>query len=355
MKDRMGREIDYMRFSITDRCNLHCKYCMPDGIDCMPRWDVLSLEEFEAIAIAAASLGIKKIKVTGGEPLARKNCPQLVKMLKTVPGIEKVTLTTNGVQLDQYMDQLLNAGLDAVNISLDTVDPVLYEKITGRDKLAEVLKVIEKAESLPIPVKINAVSIDFRQLQADEKATELSPQENWQQVAELAKRYPVDVRFIEMMPIGYGKQFKTIDHNWLLENMKKMYPDLAEDTTVHGFGPAVYYKVPGFKGSIGLISAIHGKFCSTCNRVRLTSQGHVKSCLCYDDGTDLRSILREGQERPAQDTHYIWPKDKDVRDEKLQTKLREALAKAIYEKPAAHCFEKPGEITEAHNMISIGG
>ena len=280
MKDRMGREIDYMRFSITDRCNLRCKYCMPDGIDCMPRWDVLSLEEFEAIAIAAASLGIKKIKVTGGEPLARKSCPQLVKMLKNIPGIEKVTLTTNGVQLDRYLDQLLDAGLDAINVSLDTVDPVLYEKITGRDKLADVMRFIEKAESLPIPVKINAVSIDFRQLQENGKATELSPQENWQQMAELAKHYPVDVRFIEMMPIGYGKQFKTIDHNWLLENMKKVYPDLEEDTRVHGFGPAVYYKVPGFKGSIGLISAIHGKFCSTCNRIRLTSQGHVKSCLC---------------------------------------------------------------------------
>ena len=98
--------------------------------------------------------------------------------------------------------------------------------------------------------------------------------------------------FIEMMPIGYGRQFKTIDHNWLLENMKKTYPDLAEDSTVHGFGPAVYYKASGFKGSIGLISAIHGKFCSSCNRVRLTSQGHVKSCLCYDDGTDLRSIFK---------------------------------------------------------------
>lgn len=167
MKDRMGREIDYMRFSITDRCNLRCKYCMPDGIDCMPRWDVLSLEEFEAIAIAAASLGIKKIKVTGGEPLARKNCPQLVKMLKTVPGIEKVTLTTNGVQLDQYMDQLLNAGLDAVNISLDTVDPVLYEKITGRDKLAEVLKVIEKQKayrSLLRSMQFPLISDSFRQM-----------------------------------------------------------------------------------------------------------------------------------------------------------------------------------------------
>ena len=162
MKDRMGREIDYMRFSITDRCNLRCKYCMPDGIDCMPRWDVLSLEEFEAIAIAAASLGIKKIKVTGGEPLARKSCPQLVKMLKNIPGIEKVTLTTNGVQLDQYLDQLLDAGLDAINVSLDTVDPVLYEKITGRDKLADVMRLIEKAESLPIPFKINAVSGEWK-------------------------------------------------------------------------------------------------------------------------------------------------------------------------------------------------
>ncbi len=225
----------------------------------------------------------------------------------------------------------------------------------GWDKLSEVMKVIEKAEDLPVPVKINAVSIDFRQLQTGGKTAGISPQENWQQVAELAKRYPVDVRFIEMMPIGYGRQFKTIDHNWLLENMKKTYPDLAEDSTVHGFGPAVYYKASGFKGSIGLISAIHGKFCSSCNRVRLTSQGHVKSCLCYDDGTDLRSILREGQERPEEDTHYIWQAGRDVRDEKLQEKLREALARAIYEKPAAHCFEKPGEITEAHNMISIGG
>lgn len=168
MKDRMGREIDYMRFSITDRCNLRCKYCMPDGIDCMPRWDVLSLEEFEAIAIAAASLGIKKIKVTGGEPLARKSCPQLVKMLKNIPGIEKVTLTTNGVQLDQYLDQLLDAGLDAINVSLDTVDPVLYEKITGRDKLADVMRFIEKQkayQSLLRSMQFPLISGSYRRME----------------------------------------------------------------------------------------------------------------------------------------------------------------------------------------------
>ncbi len=260
MKDRMGREIDYMRFSITDRCNLRCKYCMPDGIDCMPRWDVLSLEEFEAIAIAAASLGIKKIKVTGGEPLARKSCPQLVKMLKNIPGIEKVTLTTNGVQLDRYLDQLLDAGLDAINVSLDTVDPVLYEKITGRDKLADVMQgSLKKQKAYQSLLRSMQFPLISDKLQENGKATELSPQENWRQMAELAKHYPVDVRFIEMMPIGYGKQFKTIDHNWLLENMKKVYPDLEEDTRVHGFGPAVYYKVPGFKGSIGLISAYSRK------------------------------------------------------------------------------------------------
>ena len=168
MKDRMGREIDYMRFSITDRCNLRCKYCMPDGIDCMPRWDVLSLEEFEAIAIAAASLGIKKIKVTGGEPLARKSCPQLVKMLKNIPGIEKVTLTTNGVQLDRYLDQLLDAGLDAINVSLDTVDPVLYEKITGRDKLADVMRFIEKQkayQSLLRSMQFPLISDSYRRME----------------------------------------------------------------------------------------------------------------------------------------------------------------------------------------------
>lgn len=168
MKDRMGREIDYMRFSITDRCNLRCKYCMPEGIDCMPRWDVLSLEEFEAIAIAAASLGIKKIKVTGGEPLARKSCPQLVKMLKNIPGIEKVTLTTNGVQLDQYLDQLLDAGLDAINVSLDTVDPVLYEKITGRDKLADVMRFIEKQkayQSLLRSMQFPLISDSYRRME----------------------------------------------------------------------------------------------------------------------------------------------------------------------------------------------
>ena len=327
MKDRMGREIDYMRFSITDRCNLRCKYCMPEGIDCMPRWDVLSLEEFEAIAIAAASLGIKKIKVTGGEPLARKSCPQLVKMLKNIPGIEKVTLTTNGVQLDQYLDQLLDAGLDAINVSLDTVDPVLYEKITGRDKLADVMRFIEKAESLPIPVKINAVSIDFRQLQENGKATELSPQENWQQVAELAKRYPVDVRFIEMMPMcdssGFGPE-AYIPFTRVLEALPEAVP-AAKDG-----GVAKLFHLPGALGNIGLISPVSAHFCGECNRIRLTADGKVKPCLHSNAEYPLKGLDFDG--------------------------MKAQLEAAILGKPQWH-----GDLDAAHksgagrNMNQIGG
>ncbi len=351
MRDQTGREIDYMRISITDRCNLRCKYCMPDGIQCMPRWEILSLEELEAIAVCAADLGIRKIKVTGGEPLVRRDCPQLVRMLKNVPGIEKVTLTTNGVLLEQYLGELLNAGLDAVNISLDTLDAGLYETITGADALDKVLGIISRADRLPIPVKVNAVSIDFDNWK-DGKERDKN---GWRAMAALAEQYPVDVRFIEMMPIGYGKQFQGIDHRTLLLQLKEMYPDLETDHEVHGFGPAVYYKSQRFKGSIGLISAIHGKFCSSCNRVRLTAQGYLKNCLCYEDGVDLKQVLRGEISRPEKESHFIWPEGLDVRDEGLQSRLRTVMEKTILKKPMAHCFETPGRITESHNMSSIGG
>ena len=345
MKDMLGRTIDYMRISITDRCNLRCKYCMPYGVECVPRWDILTLEEIEAVAICAAGLGIRHIKVTGGEPLVRRDCCRLVKRLKSTPGIDKVTITTNGVLLEQYLDSLAEAGIDGINISLDTLDRDMYREITGTDALGAVLAAVKRASQLPVSVKINAVSMDFGQ----------TGPAVWQQMVELAREYPVDVRFIEMMPIGYGKDFKTINHQELLEEMRKAYPYMEEDDTAHGFGPAVYYRIPGFKGSVGLISAIHGKFCSDCNRVRLTSQGYLKPCLCYEEGVDLRKILRQGQERPIEEGHYRWPLAACPANERLQRELRGAMARAIEEKPAAHCFERPGQITEAHNMIAIGG
>lgn len=368
MQDSMGRTIDYMRISITDRCNLRCKYCMPYGAESVPRWDILTMEEIEAVAVCGAGLGIRHIKVTGGEPLVRKDCCQLVRRLKAVPGIEKVTITTNGVLLGQYLAELTDAGIDGINISLDTMDRELYREITGTDALETVMSVIKQASELSIPVKINAVSIDFEQSGAESSSENRgeggkSASLSWQALAKLAREYPVDVRFIEMMPIGYGKNFKTVDHKELLESMKKVYPEMEMDTARHGFGPAVYYRIPGFKGSLGLISAIHGPFCSSCNRVRLTSQGYLKSCLCYDDGVDLRAILRGGKERPETDCHYRWPyagvemgadEKRDALSE-MQKNLSQAMSRAIAGKPAAHCFENPDQITEAHNMIAIGG
>lgn len=353
MKDSFGRTIDYMRISITDRCNLRCRYCMPHGVDCCPRREILSLEEIEAIGICAAGLGISRIKVTGGEPLVRRDCCRLVKMLKSIPGIEKVTITTNGVLLEQYLEPLIRAGIDGINISLDTLDASMYERITGSRCLSEVMKIIEKTEAIPVSVKINAVSIDFSCFKEQEGAGGASVRGGLHEMMELTRKYPVDVRFIEMMPIGYGRQFKTINHKELLADMYEAYPGLEQDDTQHGYGPAVYYKIPGALGSVGLISAIHGKFCDYCNRVRLTAQGYLKTCLCYEDGADLRAILRDGLEESTGEGHYHWPLSPG--DGELQARLAAAMKQAVESKPAAHCFEKPGMITESHNMIAIGG
>lgn len=345
MKDSYGRTIDYMRISITDRCNLRCKYCMPYGVDCVEPRDILTLEEIQAVAMAGARLGIRHIKVTGGEPLTRKGCCQVVRMLKSIPGIEKVTITTNGILLGRYLDELLEAGIDGINISLDTVDRDTYREITGYDGLAEVMAVLEQAASLPVPVKVNAVSIDL--------------DGGWVSVAELARRYPVDVRFIEMMPIGYGRNFNTLNHQELLAKLQERYPGMKPDFRVHGFGPAVYYQIPGFSGSIGLISAIHGKFCNDCNRIRLTSQGQLKTCLCFEDGADLKKILR-GEDESAEgriraNGHWQWRYQSCPGDRALQERLTAAMSQAIRLKPAAHCFEQPEYITEVHNMVDIGG
>lgn len=322
MLDQYGRNIDYMRISITDRCNLRCRYCMPEGVDLAPMDSMLTYEEIEKICQEAANLGIKKIKITGGEPLVRLGCAELIGKLKRIAGIEQVTLTTNGVLLGTYLEELLENGLDAVNISLDSLDRERYQQITGRDELSKVLESIEKCVDAGLRVKVNSV------LQKDCNG------EEWEDLIYLAKKYPLDVRFIEMMPIGYGKQFEPIYNESLLKMIKEKYPETKADERVHGNGPAIYYQIPGFKGSIGFISAIHGKFCGQCNRIRLTAQGRLKPCLCYGDSVDLRMAIRS---------------------EDGKEKVQELLKTGIKNKPKQHCFEEIEEITEQALMIGIGG
>lgn len=324
VKDPYGRTIEYMRISITDRCNLRCRYCMPDGTKWIPMKDILTYEEIERICRVAVKLGITRFKITGGEPLVRKGCAELIRMLRQIPGVEEVTMTTNGILLGEYLGELLEAGLDAVNISLDTLDLQNYQKITGSDSLNQVMESIRMAEKSSLKVKINTVL----QKGINEK--------EWKDLAELAKNQNLDVRFIELMPIGQGRANEGISNKWVLERMRESYTGGETIYPVegrYGNGPAVYYQFPGFKGKIGFISAMHGKFCDSCNRIRMTATGKLKSCLCYEDTVSVLEAARYGNE-----------------DE-----VEACLVRAILEKPKMHHFEEKEFITEKKNMSQIGG
>ena len=321
MKDQYGRIIDYMRISITDRCNLRCRYCMPEGVELVPMKNILSYEEIEMVCQAAAKAGIRKFKITGGEPLVRLGSPELIGKIKKIPGVEQVTMTTNGVLLSKYLPELLKNGLDAVNISLDTLDRERYQVITGRDELFRVLESVDQAVDAGIPVKINSV------LQKGMNEDEFLA------LARLTLEKKLDVRFIEMMPIGKGRECDGISNDDLLREIQKQYPGVCKDDRVHGNGPAVYYHIPGFVGSVGFISAIHGVFCSNCNRIRMTATGELKPCLCYRDTMSVKDAARYGT-------------DSDI---------REKLQEAIQMKPKQHCFDVEEDITEQHKMVQIGG
>lgn len=327
MIDATGRVVDYMRVSITDRCNLRCRYCMPDGIEQVEMAQILTYEEIKRVCTLAAGLGIRKIKITGGEPLVRKGCVDLVKMIKEIPGVSQVTMTTNGILLKEHLNRLMQAGLDGVNISLDTLSRKKYQNITGTDACETVRQSIVTAAESGIQTKVNAV------LQSPDYDRGIDDNDDWQELVSLAEDLPVDVRFIELMPIGYGKKNQGVSNIDLLEEIRKKYPKMQKDTKIHGNGPAVYYKIPGFAGGVGFISAMHGKFCAACNRIRLTSTGELKPCLCYGKTYPLRELLRDGTDM----------------------QVEEQIKKAIWEKPAAHCFEDPEGITEEHQMAQIGG
>mgnify|MGYP001657995224 CR=1 FL=1 len=324
MIDKNGREIDYLRISLTDRCNLRCIYCMPEeGVQQLLHEDILNFDEILRICRCSASLGIKKIKLTGGEPLVRKDCAKLAGRIKEIEGIEKVTLTTNGILLADQMDALLAAGIDAVNISLDTLDRELFQKVTRRDGLDKVLEGIEAALSHPgFSVKINSVPV-------------IKDRKNFVEIAGLAKKYPMHVRFIEMMPIGYGKQFPFQDEESILEVLQETYGPARPVKERYGNGPCHYYELEGFLGKIGFISAMTHKFCGQCNRVRLTAEGFMKGCLQFQKGADLRGLMRSGC---------------------TEQELTQAISQVIWNKPVSHNFyEAQTSLDEVRVMSQIGG
>ena len=323
MLDRYGRVINYLRISVTDRCNLRCCYCMPEGVQDVGMKNILTFEEIWEIVRTGVSLGITHIRITGGEPLMRKGCVDLIRGIREIPGVETITMTTHGVLLENYGKQLKEAGVDGVNISLDTLDPEEFYKITGKRELQEVLAGIRAAKTAGLPVKLNAVN-----------RKELDPIP----LVRYAQEENLPIRFIEMMPVGYGKKYVGRSNEELRETLEAVCGNAEcmtnrEELSRMGSGPAVYYQFSDLKVPVGFISAIHGKFCDTCNRVRLTAEGYLKLCLCYDEGEDLRRVLREGEKE----------------------NLRTIMEQTIFRKPAAHCFEHPAEMTETHEMVKIGG
>ncbi|MFC2033947.1 GTP 3',8-cyclase MoaA [Chloroflexota bacterium] len=282
--DSWQRQINYLRISVTDRCNLRCIYCSTPSMEYIPHDDILRYEEIHKVVQIAASMGINKIRLTGGEPLARLHLSNLIEMIASVEGIDDIALTTNGILLDKYAVELKEAGLKRVNISLDTLKEDRFKQITNMDKFEDVLSGIKTAHLIGLePVKINMVvlrgvnddeTIDFARMSIDE---------GWH------------IRFIEFMPFGIPEveALGSISTQEIQQNIQSL-GKLEPYSGLKGNGPAKYYKFPGAKGTIGFISPMTEHFCNSCNRLRLTSDGQLRPCLLADDEVNIKEALRNG-------------------------------------------------------------
>ena len=317
MIDRLGRDITYLRISVTDKCNLRCRYCMPaEGVCKRNHFDMLSEDEVVMAVQAAAELGIRKVRITGGEPLVKKNIVSICRRTAAVPGIEEVCLTTNGILLPQLGKELKAAGVKRINLSLDTLDPEKYAYITRIGRLEAFRAGLEAALAAGFEkVKINAVLIGGFN---DDEIEAL---------ANLTREYPVDMRFIELMPILDSDEFGEaayVPYSRVLEKLPEAVPVEADG------GVAKLYRLPGARGNVGLISPVSAHFCGSCNRIRLTADGKLKPCLHDCVEYSLKGLDYEG--------------------------MKATLEQAIWNKPAWH-----GDLDALHrsnagrNMNEIGG
>jgi GTP 3',8-cyclase len=324
--DNYHRHISYLRISLTDRCNLRCIYCMPkEGISLLGHSEILSLEEIERIASAAARLGISRIRITGGEPLVRKGVIGLAGDLLKLPGIEDVSLTTNGILLTEHAAALRRAGMRRINISLDTLDAEKYKRITRGGDIQRVLDGISAARREGFsPIKINVVAM--RGINDDEI----------QEFARLTIERPVHIRFIEFMPIDVATDW---DENSFISSSEtreiiSRIGTLRPVDRCGNSGPAAMYQLEGAAGQLGFISPLSNHFCDTCNRMRLTADGKLRTCLFSDHEIDLKTFLRSG-----------------VNDQSLE----QTIAEAIKSKPKGHTISEPSFKKCRRNMSAIGG
>jgi cyclic pyranopterin phosphate synthase len=319
MHDKLGRTINYLRLSITDRCNLRCCYCMPaTGVPACEHGDILRYEELLHIAEAAVGLGIEKVRITGGEPLIRKGVLDFLKQLGSLPGLTEMTLTTNGLLLEETAEQLKAVGVNRLNVSLDSLDPQAYAQITRGGDLKQVLAGLYAAEQAGLRLKLNMVvmrGINDHEVEA---------------FAALSQKHPWSVRFIEYMPTIRDAAWKNrvISGGEILERLQQTFA-LSSISTSRLCGPAKPYRIDGAIGTVGIITPMSEHFCGNCNRIRVTAQGLAKSCLLSDQALDLRPALAQGSKS-----------------------VREALVEVIRGKNQQHHFE---DEERSFQMSGIGG
>ena len=322
--DPFGRKIEYLRISVTDRCDLRCSYCMSEDVEFLPRQDILSFEEIIRITKCFAKLGVTRIRITGGEPLMRKKLPLLIAEIKAIDGIEEVAMTTNGTLLTQYAKPLFDAGLSRLNISLDTLQADKFSKLTRRDRLKEVLAGIQEAKKYPFDsIKINAVAM--RGVNDDE----IIP------LTDFAIKNQLDITFIEEMPlgeVGYDRSVTFLPSDEVKASIAKQH-SLVETDYVTG-GPARYLSIAGTQTRVGFISPHSHNFCGDCNRVRITAVGRLLLCLGNEHSQDLRTIIRNGCSEDELVNH---------------------LVDALQLKPEKHEFDLAEEVQILRFMSHTGG
>jgi len=283
--DNHGREINYLRLAVTDRCNLRCFYCMPEeGIKYVPRADLLTYEEMLRLIEISADMGVNKIRITGGEPFVRKGMIDFLESISKVDGIEYLHITTNGTLTDQYIGRMVEMGMSSVNLSLDTLDKQRFFDITRRDEFDKVWSTLQQLVDAGIKTKLNAVVMSGRNTQ------DILP------FVRLTEKYPIGVRFIEEMPFN-GSDREAGGLHWnhirILEEIRSEFPGI-EKLQDPPFSTSQNYRVPGFEGSVGIIAAYSRTFCGTCNRLRVTPVGLLKTCL-YDGGVfNIKDLMRQG-------------------------------------------------------------
>lgn len=321
--DSFGREINYLRLAVTDRCNIRCQYCMPEKMSFLPRHDLLTYEELHRIVRLLVAQGITKVRLTGGEPFVRKDLISFIKALSKLKGLQNLNITSNGSLIEPYIRDLEDCGIDSINISLDTLNEQRYREITRRDKFDVVSSAIQKILTTDIRLKINMVVM--RGINEED----IVP------MAMLSKQNNVEVRYIEEMPFnGINEVKKPIDHIEILNTLNNHFGGLTK-LAFKKTDTAQRYKIPKSRGSLGIIAAYTRNFCGSCNRIRITPQGELINCLYDQSGLDMRSLIRGG-----------------ISDHELINEIQDHILKKHKD---GHIAESSRESTDFQSMSLIGG